>query len=387
MSKYAIVAIGYNRIKSMERLLNSLKKADYDNDQITLIVSVDNSGNDSVARFAEEFPWPHGEKRVRTFKERQGLRRHVLSCGDFLEEYDAIAVFEDDIYVSPGFFHYMKAAVKFYENDEHIAGISLYNHLWNVNTNRPFFPKADKYDTYFMQFAQSWGQIWMKRQWREFRRWYDTQGEEFEVNPQIPDYVSAWPKTSWLKYHIKYCIDRNKYFVYPYTSLTTNFTDAGENFAIPSIGFQVPMQMDIRDDYKFPEFIEGKIKYDAFFENKGLGEYLVEKLNIKEEDICIDLYATKKNRMNKRYWLTMEVMDHQIIKSFGLLLKPQEENIYEEINGNQIFLYDTVVHEKNPYKQNEEGLKCNYDHRGDNLSLKTLLALLKNKVIRQLKGK
>lgn len=383
MTQYAIVAIGYNRPRSMERLLKSLAQADYDGDQVTLIISIDNSGDDSVQRCAEDFDWPFGPKIVKTYPQRMGLRRHVLTCGDLVEGYEAIAVFEDDIYVAPNFYQYMKQAVAYYERDDRIAGISLYQHLWNVHANRPFVPLADSNDVYFVQFAQSWGQVWMKRQWMAFRKWYEEQGEEFQESEDIPDYVASWPGTSWLKYHVKYCIERNKYFVYPYVSQCTNFTDAGENFAIPSTGLQVPFQTGIQREYRFVTLDDSDTVYDAFWENEKLAGIL----GLPADQLCTDLYGVKKNRKNQRYWLTLEIKDYKIVRSFGLLLKPQEQNILADMEGTQIFLYDTAREEKNPYRHHVGRLACSYDFRGDNLSVGMLKNLMVNKVNRQLRHK
>lgn len=383
MSRYAIVAIGYNRVDSMARLLSSLDKADYDGDEVPLIISIDNSGEDHVERYAKQFVWKHGPKQIRTYPKRQGLRRHVLSCGELLNDYDAVAVFEDDIYASPNFYHYMKQTVPFYETDERIAGISLYNHGWNVHANRPFMPLSSRYDVYFLQFAQSWGQIWMKKQWLQFREWYQDQAEEYHAGADVPEYVASWPSSSWLKYHIKYCIEMDKYFVYPYVSLSTNFTDAGENFTIPSTGMQVPLEIDLEKKYRLVQLDEAVVRYDAFWENQILADYL----GVPKDDVCVDLYGIKQNREGCRYWLTMEIRDYVITRSFGLRLKPQEVNVIQNIEGTQIFLYDTAKMERNPYRNRVGRITCNYDYRGDNLALHTLKDLFFNKIKRQLRMK
>jgi Glycosyl transferase family 2. len=218
MNKYAIVVIGYNRPVSMQRLLNSLSQGIYGNDKITLIISIDNSGTDEVKKCADIFFWKFGEKKIVVYPKKQGLRQHILHCGDFLYDYDAIAVLEDDIVVAPGFYTYMKETVKKYHDNDQIAGISLYNHLWNVHVNMPFEPVPTIYDTYFFQFAQSWGQIWMKKQWFDFQKWYKQNREEFGEINGVPESVCGWPSSSWLKYHIRYCVEKDKYFVYPYKS-------------------------------------------------------------------------------------------------------------------------------------------------------------------------
>ena len=57
----AIVVVGYNRIRSISRLLNSLNKALY-NSQVPLIISIDKSDCFELYKFVEEFSWSHGNK-------------------------------------------------------------------------------------------------------------------------------------------------------------------------------------------------------------------------------------------------------------------------------------------------------------------------------------
>ena len=152
MSKSGIVVIGYNRIDSLQRLMRSLLLASYPQ-KVDLIISIDNSGTDIVENYAKTVEWAHGEKIIKTYPERMGLKKHVLKCGTYLNEYDydAIAVLEDDLFVSPGFFEYMIQTVEFYKDNDAIAGISLYTHSWNINADRPFMPIYKGYDVFYFQ--------------------------------------------------------------------------------------------------------------------------------------------------------------------------------------------------------------------------------------------
>lgn len=351
MGNYALVAIGYCRVHSMKRLLNSLETACYDSDDVTLIISIDYSGEHDVEQYAEMFEWTHGEKKVITYPKRQGLRKHILQCGNFVKAYDAIAVFEDDIIAAPGFYQYMKAAVETYKEDDRVAGISLYNHLWNVNVNAPFEPAYSGYDVYFLQYAQSWGQIWMKKQWLEFADWYRSHKEEVKPQENIPSFVSSWPKTSWLKYHIKYCIEKNKYFVYPYHALTTCYSDVGEHCKEKDTCMQIPMQTGILYQYRLPLFDDAYvIRYDAFFE-RILDKTIHTKWNIN--DICIDLYGSKIGFEHKRYVLTLRKLPYIAVKEYALELRPHEMNFINDISGNDIKLYDTTQKSRNIDKVDE----------------------------------
>ena len=115
--QYGIVAIGYNRRDSLKRLLDALNEAEFREEQVLLIISLDYSGMPEIRELAEQYHWKHGEKLVKAYTERQGLRKHILHCGDYIEEYhlDAVAVFEDDVIPSPAFYNYMVQAVPFYE--------------------------------------------------------------------------------------------------------------------------------------------------------------------------------------------------------------------------------------------------------------------------------
>ncbi len=338
MVSYAIVVIGYNRVESIKRLLDSLNKAFYDSDLVPLIISIDYSGVDGVEEFAKKFYWKHGEKFVYARPERLGLRRHILACGEFLNQYEAIAVFEDDIVAAPGFYLYMKQTVEFYKDDMRIAGISLYTHLWNGDASMPFQPAYSKHDVFFLQFAQSWGQIWLKKQWLLFREWYENNQEEFNNQAGIPKNVSNWSKNSWLKYHIKYCILENKYFVYPYGAFSTCFTDVGEHSKLHTNMCQVPMQTEMAPALRLCELSDnvGCVKYDAFFERIGLGVFI----GIAEEDICVDLYGNKFSYDEKKYLLTLKKKDYKTLKTYGLEYKPHELNVMLEHGGNVIILYD-----------------------------------------------
>lgn len=105
MRKYGIITIGYNRVASLKRLLTAIGQVDYKDFEPTLIISLDYANMPEIMELAEQFQWTKGRKVIKVYEERQGLRKHILGCGDYLEEYDldAAAVFEDDIVPSPAF--------------------------------------------------------------------------------------------------------------------------------------------------------------------------------------------------------------------------------------------------------------------------------------------
>lgn len=342
MSQLPIVAVGYNRPRSLSRLLNALLSAHYDGDNVPLIISLDHSGNADIEQIALQYEWPYGEKHVIVQPERLGLRKHILKCGDYALEYGAVIVLEDDLYVSPHYYRYTKQAIEAYKDEPHVAGISLYSHLWNVTASRPFQPVDDGYDAYFFQFAQSWGQCWTEEMWRSFRNWYELQAGGVMQGDDLPQSVVKWPESSWLKYFIKYIVETNKYYVYPRVSLTTNFGDIGQHARIASTSYQVPLMHGHKEPFRFPQFDKANTKYDVFFERLELGK----ALGIPDDDVTIDLYGEKGRQSNRRYWLTMEKAHYRVLASYGCQLRPHEMNVLQHIPGEDIFLYDTSVIEE-----------------------------------------
>lgn len=350
--KIAIIAVAYNRIDSLSRLLSSLDNAYYDDKNVTLIISVDKSKTDVVERFADDYQWKHGEKIVDKHTENLGLRPHMMSLGKWFDRFDALVVLEDDIVVSRNFYFYTKQAVNKYSSCSKIAGISLYGITVNYQSTLLFQPLKNEYDVYFMNCAVSWGEVWMRDSWQKFYGWY-LQHQEFPMIPELPRGICKWNQKSWLKYHTRYCIEENKYFVFPYVSLSTNFSDAGEHSnGMANTVYQVELQQGVKRNYHLPDFGSEATYYDGFFENKALYQIL----GLDANSLCLDLNGEWKNRLNKRYWLTTEIRDFKIIKSFGLNYRPIEINVMQNNSGKQIFLYDTQLHEKNPCCKNKKAM-------------------------------
>lgn len=337
----AIQIIAYNRIESLKRVLSSISSAYFDQN-VTLIISIDKSDTNVVENYADEYEWKYGNKIVIKHSENLGLRKHVLECGDRVNDYDGMIVLEDDITVSESFFIYAKQCIGKFKDNLDVAGISLYGFPLNYQNLLPFMPLKSDSDVYLMKCAQSWGQVWMPKQWNEFREWYKNNSEEFCEKTYLPHAICRWPQSSWLKYHTRYCIENNKYFVYPYVSLSTNNGDAGTHVNKRDSSFQANLLFGVKRDF----VLNPTIKYDGFFENEMLMSYL------GYEDVCIDFYGEKQNRTKNRYWLTRKKMNYKILCSYALECKPYEYNIINNNLGSDLFLYDTSEFFKNKFNMN-----------------------------------
>lgn len=381
MMDIAIIVVGYNRPDCMSRLLSSLNCAVYDQD-VPLIISLDNSGTDSVERIANEFVWKHGEKRVVTHEKRLGLKAHVLECGNRTSEFEHVVVFEDDLYVSPHFFSFVEQAVDKYDSNDDIAGIGLYSYSLNQNNGYAFEPIDDGNDVYFMQYACSWGQVWSRKKWNAFMAWYSVNSQPYNDNPVVPPNVNRWDARSWLKYHVRYCAENKKFFVYPRVSLTTNYSSAGSHNAGENNSFQVPFVNKNRK-WRMPDFIESSSKYDSYYENLSLADVLL----INDDDICIDTYGVHKTNEGRKYWLTTKVLDYKIVKTFGFDFRPREANIIYGTNGDFFKLYNTSIKEDNRNCSQRKILREEIKYIVKSMSLKQMINYCISETLARIKNK
>ena len=341
----AICVITFNRPKSLDRLLTSLSNAIYE-DKVNLIISIDKNNtpeNNECIKIAKKYKWIYGNKKIIIQNEHLGLKNHILKCGSLTKEYNNIILLEYDIIVSKNFFNYTKCIINFYKNNTTIAGYSLYSFEKNPCDMTPFYPLKNEKDTYFIQFASSWGQIINKKDWNNFINWYKNFNEKFDKS--LPQYIKNWNENSWLKYYQEYLIENNKYFVYPYNSYATNCSDIGSHTKNKHNSFQVSLYNGINTKYNFQDFDNTSIKYDMYFENSNISYFLNTK-----HDIECDFYSNKTN-YKQNYLLTRKKLNYKIIKKYDLELYPYEQNIINNIKGNDLYLYDLTKKQKNKFKK------------------------------------
>lgn len=332
-NKIAIVAVGYNRIDSMRRLLTSLQNAHYEHDDIPLVISIDASGDEELYNYVLQFEWLNGIKYVNIQEKRLGLKNHILQCGDLTNYFKAIILLEDDIFVSEYFYQYIERAVSFYYEEERIGGISLYQN--EMGGTEPVYFMKDGSDTYLKMGAASWGECWTDRQWSLFRKWYNSFNDSQFAKIDMPEYVKKWSK-AWSKYYKAYLTETKRYFVFPYVSYTTCFGDAGEHSNSSSNIGQVNLIVG-QTQYYFKHF-DDMIRYDTY----GTNELVYQWLNMNKEELCVDFTCNQINFRRCRYILTPAKLPHKIIKSYGLFLYPIELNVKYNINGKDLYLYDTI---------------------------------------------
>lgn len=340
MMRPAIVAVGYNRPDGIKRLLDSLGKAHYDAEDIPLIVSIDESDrSDEVEAIVKNFQWNYGEKIIRRFSERQGLRKHIVQCGDYSEQYGAVIILEDDLVVAEDFYFYVCKAHEAYGEDERICGVALYSYNANVFTHYTFDPVPCDNDVFLGDMVVTWGQSWNTRQWRNFKKWYLEHEDKLPtINTAIPWDISSWTR-SWGRYFASFMADQKLSYIYPYRARTTCYSDFGEHnkSTIPFTFVQVPLMHGIPKQYKFAPY-EDLIHYDSFYERVLDDTMCI--AGISGSEICMDINNMKTVTGGKRYVVTNSIIKGKKIASFGLTLRPASLNVVDNIPGDQINLYE-----------------------------------------------
>ncbi|TVQ07556.1 MAG: hypothetical protein EA359_00065 [Balneolaceae bacterium] len=336
----AIIIPAYQRPYALRLLLDSLNAAHYPSSEIPLIISLEKDSTKEVIELAENFAFKSGTKTVIKSEKKLGLKNHILSCGDYSSEFDSVIVLEDDLMVAPGFYQFAKSALNFYQNNENIAGISLYSQRFNETALLPFEPQPSSWPVYFLQLASSWGEAWTSGQWSDFKSWlsnYEKSGNQKLAF--MPENMQKWPANSWKKVFNQYLIERGKLFVYPYQSYITNNSGFGGTNIKKSAGnlLQVPISSHYGSggaNFSFPDFGKDSVFYDAFMEYKLPSDQTLS--NILTKDIELDLYGQKTNAVlkTKKFFISPKTGPTPLL-SFPLRMKPIELNIQLNVHFNE----------------------------------------------------
>ena len=332
VNRLTIVIIAYNRPKALKQLLDSVNNAFYPDDSIKLIISIDKGNNKEVSELATSFNWQHGNKEIICHEKHLGLIEQVFFCAGLTDKYENVILLEDDLIVSPHYYTFAEKATDFYQDEEKIAGISLYNYCLSESSLLSFLPVDDSSDVYFMHYPSSWGLCLKKKNWQLFLKNYSD--GNLSDSTYDPDFVKSWPNNSWKRLMIRYLTKYAKFFVFPRLSLTSNFSYKGTNTPVDLNIFQVPLQMSPKN-FNFIPIADSKAIYDAYF------EIIPECLNkltsqFSSFNYTIDLQGVKNlKKLNFPYILTTRKIKSPL-NTFGTLMKPFILNVINNISGTAI---------------------------------------------------
>ena len=331
--RIAIAIPCYKRIESLRALLASLTHAAYDVDRVDLVLSIDYSGSDAAVALATKFEWPFGNKRLVRHETNIGLRKNILFCGDLTREYDAVIVIEDDLIVAHSFYRYARRAAEFYAEEDRVAGISLYQYELEELTWSRFQPLYEGYDTYFIRWPSSWGQLWTRSQWSKFRTWYKDDPDISGI--AVPACVKRW-QHSWKKYYAAYLVATDRYLVFPFYSYIYNGIVTGgiHTYKMPCVVTASQFNYFDQREFRFPLLEESRFRYDAYFQL----ERRVVRIGNKEYDLQFDLQGNRMETQAPYVVTSRRVAEEKVIASFEAGMLPLELNILENRPGDMFRL-------------------------------------------------
>ena len=337
----AIVIPAYNRPHTLARLLASINEADYPQGlKVPLVISIDPENgvpNQSVRTVAESFDWIHGPTEIILHPNHLGMLNNFLFCGNLTETYGSVIYLEDDLVLSPVFYHFVEQAHQYFSEDKRIAGVSLYAYQFNGYHHYPFITLMDGADVYFAQIMSILGQSWTKAQWHRFTEWYKSYSMVMkEMGKPLHNVWQSFADDEYFPIQIKYLVSTDQFYVFPRSSLTTGFGDQGVHFDSSTDYFQVPIQRN-KTSYRFHALDDADALYDSFME---ILPRCVKRLSpaLRDFDFAVDLNAIKElSHLQSDYVLTTRACANPA-KTFALAMKPPEANLIFNTVGRGINL-------------------------------------------------
>lgn len=230
-----------NRVQSLRRAINSLKKANYDQDSVDLEVWVDHPPNasttehDEVVRYVKYgLQWPHGNLQTHVWEKNQGIIKQWIRRFEPKQPGGVLLILEDDLEVAPSYYVWAKTAISHYylncsNFDHRTMGLSL-ERLHELIGNGRLFWLAEKYPdivtsshsgsgaVYASQKDSSWAPIVFPEAWNGFVDWYWTRGR-YNKRPCVYGLISnKWMTDTigaiWTPWLHRFIFETGSYFLY-----------------------------------------------------------------------------------------------------------------------------------------------------------------------------
>lgn len=337
-----IVVMAHGRPRSLDRLLESVSKADI-TAPVDLVVSVDPGSRSQadVETVARSRPWVHGAMRVQVADGPLGLTRHFMACGDLTAELGPIVLLEDDLEVGPGFLAFASSTLGRYQSDPAIGGITLSSMWFNGFTHLPFVPVLDDGDVFFAQIPWYHGMVWTSRWWEAWRDWMSTSSADREaVARRLHRAYARLGADEWFPDMAGFVHDRALSFVFPRVSHAINHGEPGVHFDQPSAWFQAPLATR-GTGLHFVEFGEARARYDSWLELEP--EVFRREADGLPEDVIVDLNGQRPMvELGTSPVITTRLVNDPA-REWGVERQPLEENVLRGQSGRGISLASADV--------------------------------------------
>lgn len=322
-----IYVLLYRRPQNSLLLLEDLNQSNYNGSTVSLHIIVDHDETESpgyleVLELVAKFEWHHGPLQIQKGRIKRGLVGIWLSIGHDCKDGTFLAIFEDDLRVSPYWFLWTHNITQKYLKDEtqpnsSIIGVSLtpvrvkelsYPYVAWDSTRRIHTNTS----VYLHNLPSSWGPVFTCDHWKRFLHFVTMrEGKVFkpeksakraedvlkgspvrDPNFNLPNAFSNTWTHSWKRLLIEYCFLLGKAMLYPniigQAGLASNLHLHGSHVSSRA-------QNDHRTN---PLIVDDGLGISGFVENNRLAVFDIysekssrEQLQEKGEDMLHALYA------------------------------------------------------------------------------------------------
>lgn len=199
----------FKRLDALQHFKQYFDKLEYR--EFVVYISLEGGADDIIKDYVLNIKFEFLHWEVRVFGQRQGLKNHILQCGDLVEDYKDVLIIEDDLLLLPGWNNWLRVAIIKLKNNPKLDSASLYRYSIDEGTSVPL--DLSVVESYNSQYASSWGQVWTFDKWQRFRIWMK-KNELSEYN-QLPPFINNWSVNSWKKHYIVYLMENDLYCCYP----------------------------------------------------------------------------------------------------------------------------------------------------------------------------
>ncbi|XP_061190677.1 uncharacterized protein LOC133198655 [Saccostrea echinata] len=247
---FRIIVIVFNRPHSLERLLDSLNKAEYFEDKVILEVWIDRSKKDGTIHdgtyhTASRFKFYHGEYRVHNHTKHVGIYGQWIGTWNPAPESEEIVVIlEDDLTVSKHFYRWLKNVHKKYDSMNNLAGYALQGRSIK-HGGAPGDLRGPEKDVCFLYpILGTWGYSPHRKNWFHFVEWYRKKSTDPTFQPLVPGILpTQWWKIfqqrgktegMWSMWYIYHAWNNKLWTLYPNLrnsqGLTINWKESGLHY-------------------------------------------------------------------------------------------------------------------------------------------------------------
>jgi len=306
-----IKVITFVRYESFSRLLRSLRAADYGPcSSVDLQITIDFSLNfekypkvsqEKVFEISSSFNWPFGRKIILRRIHSAGLRMNWLEGIYDVSSYDYVAIFEDDMEVSPQFYNFINYIhVSNYLNED-VASFCLCPSTILKPSAEFDCSSSEKGQIFYeTQFTCSWGPVWKAQEYADMLNFVHDFSFEGEM-PWLPLDEKYREHNKWMLegkdlqsvWVLRYILQKRKRTLVYHLHCVTHFSDFFESDR--SQRYFAINHKEIGENYHVHVALEtdgGKllVQSDATFDSfvamwKGEGGQLGDPLILKMEEV------------------------------------------------------------------------------------------------------